>query len=111
MAQRTEITSLDDARLGPYRALKERELAREGGRFIAEGEQLVRRLVASDLKTESALLARKRADEIAPIIPPDVPVYVLPDEMVEHVLGYKFHSGVMAVGIRPPRKTLDDLLP
>jgi tRNA G18 (ribose-2'-O)-methylase SpoU len=105
-----EINALEDPRLAQYRALKERDLAREGGRFIAEGEQVVRRLIASDLRTESVLLAQKRAQEISPIVPADVPVYVLPDEMVQHVLGFKFHSGVMAVGIRPPRKTIDDLL-
>ena len=41
------VQSLDDPRLAPYRNLKERELAREGDRFIAEGENLVKRLLAS----------------------------------------------------------------
>src|SRR6185295_1804942 len=100
------IDSLDDPRLDPYRALKERELARGGGRFIAEGEPLVRRLIDSALRTESVLLAQRRAEEITPIVPMDVPVYVLPDDLVQHVLGFKFHSGVMAVGIRPAPRTL-----
>jgi len=110
MSQIESIHSLDDPRLNPYRALKERELAREGGRFIAEGEQVVRRLNDSALGMESVLLARRRADEIAPIVRPGVPVYVVPDELVQHILGFRFHSGVMAVGIRPSRKTLDDVL-
>ena len=38
------IKRLDDERLRPYRDLKDRELAAEGGLFIAEGEHVVRRL-------------------------------------------------------------------
>jgi tRNA G18 (ribose-2'-O)-methylase SpoU len=105
-----QITSLDDVRLAPYRALKERDLAREGGRFIAEGEQVVRRLIDSELRMESVLLSTRRANEIAPIVREGVPIYILPDDLIERVLGFRFHSGVMAVGIRPRRKTLDDVI-
>jgi tRNA G18 (ribose-2'-O)-methylase SpoU len=106
-----KIDSLDDPRIGPYRMLKERELARDGGRFIAESEQIVRRLIASDLKVESVLLAQRRVEEIAPIVPPGLPVYVVADAMMRDVIGYKFHSGVIAVGVKPPLRTLDDTLP
>src|SRR4051794_24850014 len=82
------IESLDDPRLAPYRALKERELARHGGRFIAESEQIVRRLIESQVAVESVLVARRRAEEIVPIVPPHVPVYVVPDERVEQIIGF-----------------------
>ena len=51
------IDSLDDERVRFYRDLKDRDLAREGGRFIAEGETVVRRLLASGYATESVLVA------------------------------------------------------
>jgi tRNA G18 (ribose-2'-O)-methylase SpoU len=104
------VDSLDDPRVAHYRNLKDRELAREGNRFIAEGEQVVRRLLASDYPAESLLLAHKRAEEIAPIAPPDLPVYVVADALVHQIVGYKFHSGVMAVGRRKPPEPLDALL-
>lgn len=104
------VQSLDDPRLAPYRNLKERDLSREGDRFIAEGENLVRRLLASRLRTESVLLADRRAHEIAPIVPPEIPVYVAPAAVVNGVLGYKFHSGVMAVGVRGPSPSIDDIV-
>jgi tRNA G18 (ribose-2'-O)-methylase SpoU len=104
------VDSLDDPRVAPYRNLKDRELARTGDRFIAEGEQVVRRLLASDFPTESLLLARKRAGEIAPLAPPDVPVYVVDDALVHRIVGYKFHSGVMAVGRRKPAPDLDNMM-
>ena len=68
-------------------------------------------MIASNLEVESVLMANRRAAEIAPIVPPHVPAYVVPDELVEQIIGFQFHSGVLAVGVRPQRKTLDDVLP
>jgi tRNA G18 (ribose-2'-O)-methylase SpoU len=103
------VDSLDDPRLAPYTRLKERDLAREGGRFIAEGELVVRRLLASPYAVESLLLADKRAAEIAPLAPPGVPIYVASAGMVNRIVGFKFHSGVMAVGRRGCSPTIDEL--
>jgi tRNA G18 (ribose-2'-O)-methylase SpoU len=104
------IHSLDDPRLAPYRNMKERDLARDGDRFIAEGENLVKRLLASRLATESVLLADRRVAEIAPLVPDSIPVYSAPAEIVNQVLGFKFHAGVMAVGIRGPSPTIDEVM-
>jgi tRNA G18 (ribose-2'-O)-methylase SpoU len=91
--------------------MKDRELARQGGRFVAEGEHLLRRLLASRYKTESVLLAERRANELAPLVPEDVPVYVAPVPVLNQIVGFKFHSGVLACGLRGPRRTLDEVLP
>jgi tRNA G18 (ribose-2'-O)-methylase SpoU len=104
------IASLDDPRVAAYRNLKDRELAREGGRFIAEGEYVVRRLLASDFPTESVLLSERRVEEIAPLAPPDVPVYVASDEVMHQVIGFKFHSGVIACGRRKSNPSLEKVL-
>jgi tRNA G18 (ribose-2'-O)-methylase SpoU len=104
------ISALDDPRLAAYRNLKERDLAREGGRFIAEGENLVKRLLASRLETESVLIADRHSAEIPPLVPEHIPVYVAPAAVVNQVLGYKFHSGVMAVGLRCVSPTVDDVM-
>lgn len=104
------VPTLDDPRVAPYRNLKDRELAREGGRFIAEGEQVVRRLLASDYPVESVLLSRRRAAEISALVPQDVPAYVVDDPLVHSIVGFKFHSGVMAVGRRKPPASLDAVM-
>src|SRR3954468_9108889 len=101
------VQSLDDPRLAPYRNLKERELAREGDRFIAEGENLVKRLLASRLRTESVLIADRHGPDLPPQVPGTIPLYVAPAQVVNGILGYKFHSGVMAVGVRGPSPALD----
>ncbi|HEY7086812.1 MAG TPA: RNA methyltransferase [Tepidisphaeraceae bacterium] len=103
------ISTLDDPRIAPYRSLKDRDLAREGARFIAEGELVVRRLLMSDYPVESVLLAERRAQEIAPLVPDAVPVYVAPDPLVHLIVGFKFHSGVIACGRRKLASKLDEV--
>jgi len=104
------VSNLDDPRLSPYRAVKDRELARDGERFLAEGEFIVRRLLASTFPVESVLFSERRAEALAAIVPADVPVYVLPDALVHRVIGFKFHSGVIACGRRLASPPLDSLL-
>jgi tRNA G18 (ribose-2'-O)-methylase SpoU len=105
------INSLDDTRVAPYRNLKDHELDRQGRLFIAEGEHVVRRLLESDFAVESVFLSEKRAAEIGPLVPEGVPVYAAPQDVMNVVLGMKFHSGVMACGRRKPRQTIDEVVP
>jgi tRNA G18 (ribose-2'-O)-methylase SpoU len=105
------IDTLSDPRVAHYRNLKDRQLERQGRRFIAEGEHIVRRLLASDFVTESLLLAERRVAEIAPLAPPDVPVYAVPQAMMNDILGLKFHSGIMACGVRKPPQPLEAVVP
>jgi tRNA G18 (ribose-2'-O)-methylase SpoU len=104
------INSLDDPCLALYRNLKDKELARDGGRFIAEGEQVVRRLLVSRVKVESLLVSKRKADAIAPLVPESVPMFVASDETVQQIIGFEFHSGVLACGIRPRPSELEDVL-
>jgi tRNA G18 (ribose-2'-O)-methylase SpoU len=105
------ITNPADLRIWPFLALKDRELAREGGRFIAEGEHVMRRLLESGYQTESVLLSERRAEELAGLVPADVPIYVATTAMLNGIVGYKFHSGVLACGLRGKRRTLEEILP
>jgi tRNA G18 (ribose-2'-O)-methylase SpoU len=67
-------------------------------------------LLASRFPTESVLFSERRAGELAAIVPADVPVYVLPDALVHRVIGFKFHSGVVACGRRIASPSLDAVL-
>src|SRR5687767_6020259 len=100
------VDTLDDPRIAHYRGLKDRDLARRGDLFIAEGDYVVRRLLASQFPTVSVLLSRRRVDHILPLVPVDVPVYVGEDALIKQVLGFKFHTGVIAVGRRAPSPSL-----
>jgi len=105
------IDSLDDPRIEPYRALKDRELAAaDGGRFIAEGPFLVERLLASDFDVESVLLARRHVDRLGALAPADVPVYVAEDQIISRIVGFKFHLGAIACGRRRPVAAVADVM-
>jgi tRNA G18 (ribose-2'-O)-methylase SpoU len=105
------ILDLDDPRLAPYARLKERDLAREGGRFLAEGELVVRRLLASPrCAVESLLVAGRRVAALAPAVPDHVPIYVAEPDAVNRIVGFKFHAGIMAVGLRPASVDVEALL-
>ncbi|HZL33980.1 MAG TPA: RNA methyltransferase [Tepidisphaeraceae bacterium] len=106
-----EISQLDDPLIAPYRNLKDRDLDRAGKLFIAEGGHLVHRLLASDFPVESVFVAHKHADEFAPLVPAGVPLYVTSSEVMNGILGMKFHSGVIACGRRKAWTPLDEVLP
>ena len=97
-----QITSVDDPRLAPFQNLKERELAREGNRFIAESELVVRRLLASDYPIESIVALEPRAIELSQIARSEIPIYFATRELLEQVAGFKFHTGVVACARRKP---------
>ncbi len=105
------IDSINDPRIAPYRHLKDRDLASTTDLFIAEGELVVRRLLASALRTHSVFLSERRAEEIAPLAPDDVPVYIAHHELMHDIVGFKFHSGVLAAGQRPARLRIEDVAP
>ncbi|MCE5279349.1 MAG: RNA methyltransferase [Planctomycetaceae bacterium] len=101
------VTTIDDERIGVYRNLKDRELARLEGRFIAEGEMVVRRLLASRYGVESVLVADRQADKILPHVPPEVPVYIAPADLLSAIVGFHFHLGIIACGRRGQAVTLE----
>jgi len=105
-----QLSTSDDSRLAPYRELKDRTLAARHGLFVAEGEHLLTRLLASDFRVASVLMADRRADELVPLVPADVDVFVLPQEQLNAIVGFRFHSGVVAMGVRKPPAVLEDVL-
>ena len=104
------ITSRTDPRIAPYLNLKDRELAREGDRFIVEGEQVVRRLLASRFETESVLIADRHFEQMRSLIPEQVDLLVAPSDIVNSILGFRFHSGVMACGRRGTPPAIADIM-
>jgi tRNA G18 (ribose-2'-O)-methylase SpoU len=107
----TPVQSLDDPRIALFRNVKDRQVDRAGKFFLAEGEFILRRLLESDFPVESVLLAERRVDEMAPLIPADIPVYSAASAQMHEIVGMKFHSGILACGRRLPPKKLDDVLP
>jgi tRNA G18 (ribose-2'-O)-methylase SpoU len=99
-----EITDAADPRLADYRALKERHLNEEGGRFVAEGERVVRRLLASGLEIHSLVVTEPRLRALEPLLAArggDLPVYVAAPPVLDTIVGFHVHRGCLAIGERP----------
>ena len=98
-----EITDLDDPRLDDYRNLRDRELLGRPGSpdlFVGEQRLIVERMLARPGVTKSVLVARNQRDEVAPLDPPEVPVYVTERAVMSRLAGFNIHRGVLAIGRR-----------
>lgn len=111
------IDTLDDSRLAPYRNQKDAWLRaahnpeRIGsaddppGLFMAEGTLVVEQLIASAYEVHSLLLNRDRLERVRPMLAgleAGVPIYLADAALMDLVVGFRIHRGVLAVGVRPP---------
>ncbi len=103
------IDSLDDPRVVAYRNLRDRTLRGER-MFVAEGTLLVMRLLASRFAADSLLVAEPRAAEFLPLVPADVPIYVAAESLLQAIIGFHLHQGVLAAGRRHPEIALEAML-
>lgn len=108
---RIPITDVAEPRLEIYRDLHHPDAGKRGTRFIVEGEILVRRLLESDFVCDTILSADRKADALERLVRPDVTIFTAPDAVIARVLGFKFHSGVMASAMRRPSKEIKDVVP
>ncbi len=109
------INDPDDPRIGAYRDVRERDLAGRQGGFIAEGEVVLRVLLgpASRFRAASLLIADKRVERLAPLIgplPDDVPVYAAGQAVMDAIVGFHIHRGILAHGLRAPDPGPESLL-
>ena len=105
------IESLDDPRLDVYRGLNRSNLTRLSGSFIAEGEKLVRRLVASGHAVRSILVDERFVPRVRDILGSETLVFVADRAQLEQLIGFHFHRGVLACGGRPEPLALRQLVP
>lgn len=101
------LSDLSSSRLDSYRHLRTTNLTRVSGRFIAESKPLVQRLVASGLAIDSFLIDDKYLDEAMGWLPSEVDLFAIPGDQVSELIGFAFHRGYLACGIRPKYQTLD----
>ncbi|HRQ72213.1 MAG TPA: RNA methyltransferase [Phycisphaerales bacterium] len=103
------IVDADDPRVEVYRNQKDQWLRARaeggtgltGGLFMAEGELVVRTLLRSRFEPVSALVAENRVGALADALaalPRGVPVYVGSRAVVEAIVGFDLHRGVLACG-------------
>ncbi len=103
-----------DPRLKPYRDIRERDLVGRQGRFIAEGETVLRVLAGQQrFRPLSVLIAAKRLEKLAPILDTladHVPVYLASQPVLDGIVGFELHRGILALAERAAPMTAEDLL-
>jgi tRNA G18 (ribose-2'-O)-methylase SpoU len=107
------VVTLDEPDLQPYKTLRRPLEHQRKGVFVAEGEKVVARLFESDLEIVSLLLTPEWLDFYRPLLetkPESVHVFVAPKHLVESIVGFHLHQGIMAVGRIPVPLTLAEAL-
>ncbi|HEY0120715.1 MAG TPA: RNA methyltransferase [Rhizobium sp.] len=113
-----EIMHPDDPRIAEFHDIRERDLTGRESRFIAEGTVVLRLLAGAhaaggDFVAEKVLLLRNRAaglEEIIAAFPPDVPIYVAEGSVLDGIVGFHLHRGVLALGRRTAETDMDAFL-
>lgn len=103
------IESKDDPRLEIYQNMRDRILVREQGFFIAEGENIVLRLLHSSYQVSSIFIAENRLSRLAPYLSDDVVCYTAPEKLINQIAGFKFNRGIIACGVRRPLPSIKDI--
>jgi tRNA G18 (ribose-2'-O)-methylase SpoU len=118
-----KITSLDLPELQPYRTLRRPLEHIQQGIFVAEGEKVVRRLIDSDLIIISMLMTPQWFDELSKdkiqtstiarnpsfILPPPI-IYIAEKNLLESIVGFNLHQGIMAVAKVPKTLSLEEMI-
>jgi tRNA G18 (ribose-2'-O)-methylase SpoU len=108
------IDDPNDPRVAAYRDIKERDLVGRQGLFIAEGETVLRAFVRdAPQRVRSLLIDGKRIDKLGEVLaglPPEVPVHLAGQAVLDAIAGFHLHRGVLAVGAKPEPPSAEALL-
>ncbi|MCG3122296.1 MAG: 23S rRNA (guanosine-2'-O-)-methyltransferase RlmB [Phycisphaerales bacterium] len=107
-----KIEDLADPRVADYANLKDADLARRGGLFIAEGPLVVRTLLRSSYTTRSVLVHDGKLESLRDALsdlPASIPVYTATQPVLDAITGFHLHRGVLACGQVPAARDATDL--
>ena len=103
-----------DPRIEPYRDIRERDLKGRGGRFVIEGEVVLRTaLLSGRFAIESLLIAENRVEPLADFIgtvPAGIPIHVASRGVLDGIAGFPMHRGILAMGLRGEGLAVERLL-
>ncbi len=96
------IQDADDPRIAAYQQVRERDLIGRHGLFIAEGAVVLRMLLRQcRFRVQSLFLAEDRCALLAEyqdVLTPDTPIYVASSAVMDKIVGFPIHRGILAVG-------------
>lgn len=108
-----QLDSFDDPALAPYQTMRRMPEHQRQGIFVAEGDKVVQRLIASDLPIVSLLLPENRCAEFELLLRTrneEIHVYLGKKKLLESLTGFPLYQGVMAVSRIPVPPSLEELI-
>jgi tRNA G18 (ribose-2'-O)-methylase SpoU len=114
MPEPVRVDDPSDPRLADYIGLTDvhlrRSLEAEHGLFIAEGEKVIRRAIATGYPVRSLLVAEDKLATIADVAAAcPAPCYVLSPDAAEQLTGFRVHRGALASMRRRPLPPVADV--
>lgn len=107
------IQSASDPRVAAYQNVRDKDHHR-GNVFVAEGEVVLRVLCGQKrLGIDSIFLSESRAVALSDLlesVAPEVPVYVAAQEIMDQIVGFEIHRGILAIGKRAESVSIDSHL-
>ncbi|MBM3840468.1 MAG: RNA methyltransferase [Verrucomicrobia bacterium] len=107
------IDNLEHPDLWPYRNMRQQVDHHRQGIFVAEGEKVVRRLLASPLTVISALFPPKWLDTFKPLLrdrSEDTQVFLAEKTVLQDLTGFSMYQGVLALARVPASVPLNEML-
>lgn len=108
------IKSFDAPEVAPYRSMRRASEHDVLGIFVAEGEKVVRRLLASRFTVVSIVLPEKWLAEFQPLLEArpeeSITVFIAEKLFLESLTGFSLFQGILAVGKIPPPASLPEIL-
>jgi tRNA G18 (ribose-2'-O)-methylase SpoU len=113
-----KVTDPDDPAVAEFRSIRERDLLRGSGLFIAEGTVVLNMLALAHasvghFRAEKILILENRLAGIADTLgrfPADVPIYCASAAVIDQIAGFHLHRGVLALGRQQAAPPLADTL-
>lgn len=103
-----------DPRVAAFRDIRERDLTGREGLFVAEGEVVIRTLLAPEslCRARSLLIADNRVEAQSALIASagDTPVYSASQSVMDAIAGFPLHRGLLALGEKPVERTVEETL-
>ncbi len=109
-----QIDDLADPALGDYRGVRDPQLLREAGVFLAEGRTVLRLLLEHHPSRVRSILGSETTrawlleQDLA--VPSGVTFHLAGDGVLRELTGYRFHQGCLAAALRPDVDSLSSFL-
>jgi tRNA G18 (ribose-2'-O)-methylase SpoU len=107
---RIAIESPDDPRIADYVGLRDTELRKLEGLFIAEGDTVTERALEAGYRLRDVLVDAQRTQPLPPAVPADATVYAASVPVLQRITGLGIHRGMLACFERRPLPTLGQVI-